>query len=39
MYRIINGKKIASEIKLEIAEEVESLRKAGKKSPIWPQFL
>jgi methylenetetrahydrofolate dehydrogenase (NADP+)/methenyltetrahydrofolate cyclohydrolase len=33
MYRIIDGKKIASEIKLEIAEEVESLRKAGKKIP------
>jgi methylenetetrahydrofolate dehydrogenase (NADP+)/methenyltetrahydrofolate cyclohydrolase len=33
MYRIIDGKKIASEIKLEIAEEVESLRKEGKKIP------
>lgn len=33
MYKLIDGKKIASEIKLEIAEEVAKLRKAGKKIP------
>lgn len=33
MYNIIDGKKIASEIKLEIAVEVEKLRLAGKKVP------
>jgi methylenetetrahydrofolate dehydrogenase (NADP+) / methenyltetrahydrofolate cyclohydrolase len=33
MYRIIDGKKIASEIKKEIAEEVKKLKAAGKKVP------
>jgi methylenetetrahydrofolate dehydrogenase (NADP+)/methenyltetrahydrofolate cyclohydrolase len=33
MYKIINGKKIASEIKQEIAEEVARLKIAGKKIP------
>lgn len=33
MYKLIDGKKVASEIKLEIAEEVAKLRKAGKKIP------
>ncbi|MCX6325844.1 MAG: bifunctional 5,10-methylene-tetrahydrofolate dehydrogenase/5,10-methylene-tetrahydrofolate cyclohydrolase [Bacteroidia bacterium] len=33
MYTIIDGKKIASEIKQEIAEEVAKLRIAGKKIP------
>jgi methylenetetrahydrofolate dehydrogenase (NADP+)/methenyltetrahydrofolate cyclohydrolase len=33
MYRIIDGKKIAAEIKHEIAEEVKKLRLAGKKIP------
>ncbi|MGC1392337.1 MAG: tetrahydrofolate dehydrogenase/cyclohydrolase catalytic domain-containing protein [Bacteroidales bacterium] len=33
MYKIIDGKKIASEIKKEIAEEVKQLKKAGKKIP------
>lgn len=33
MYNIIDGKKIASEIKKEIADEVEMLRIAGKKIP------
>lgn len=33
MYNLIDGKKIASEIKLEIAEEVSRRSKAGKKVP------
>jgi methylenetetrahydrofolate dehydrogenase (NADP+) / methenyltetrahydrofolate cyclohydrolase len=33
MYKIIDGKKIASEIKKEIATEVKKLRLAGKKVP------
>jgi methylenetetrahydrofolate dehydrogenase (NADP+)/methenyltetrahydrofolate cyclohydrolase len=33
MYKIIDGKKVASEIKLEIAEEVARLKMAGKKVP------
>jgi methylenetetrahydrofolate dehydrogenase (NADP+) / methenyltetrahydrofolate cyclohydrolase len=33
MYTIIDGKKIASEIKLEISEEVAKLKMAGKKVP------
>lgn len=33
MYKIIEGKKIASEIKKEIAEEVLKLKSAGKKVP------
>jgi methylenetetrahydrofolate dehydrogenase (NADP+)/methenyltetrahydrofolate cyclohydrolase len=33
MYKIIDGKKIASEIKAEIAEEVVKLKNAGKKIP------
>ena len=33
MYNIIDGKKIASEIKKEIAEEVSKLKNAGKKVP------
>jgi len=33
MYQIIDGKKIASEIKREIASEVLKLRKSGKKIP------
>jgi methylenetetrahydrofolate dehydrogenase (NADP+) / methenyltetrahydrofolate cyclohydrolase len=33
MYKIIDGKKIASEIKGEIASEVEKLRYAGRKIP------
>jgi methylenetetrahydrofolate dehydrogenase (NADP+)/methenyltetrahydrofolate cyclohydrolase len=33
MYKIIDGKKIASEIRKEIAEEVAGLRSAGKKIP------
>jgi methylenetetrahydrofolate dehydrogenase (NADP+) / methenyltetrahydrofolate cyclohydrolase len=33
MYKIIDGKKIASEIKKEIAEEVKQLKTAGKKIP------
>ena len=33
MYKIIDGKKIASEIKKEIAEEVIKLKSAGKKIP------
>ena len=33
MYSIIDGKKVASEIKLEIAKEVAGLRAAGKKAP------
>lgn len=33
MYKIIDGKKIASEIKKEIAEEVIKLKTAGKKVP------
>jgi methylenetetrahydrofolate dehydrogenase (NADP+)/methenyltetrahydrofolate cyclohydrolase len=33
MYNIIDGKKIASDIKREIAEEVKSLKNAGKKIP------
>jgi methylenetetrahydrofolate dehydrogenase (NADP+) / methenyltetrahydrofolate cyclohydrolase len=33
MYKIIDGKKVASEIKQEIAEEVLKLRKEGKKIP------
>lgn len=33
MYKIIDGKKVASEIKKEIAEEVVKLRNAGKKIP------
>ena len=33
MYKIIDGKKIASEIKKEIAEEVVKLKSAGKKVP------
>jgi methylenetetrahydrofolate dehydrogenase (NADP+)/methenyltetrahydrofolate cyclohydrolase len=33
MYKIIDGKKIASEIRREIALEVEQLKKAGKKIP------
>jgi methylenetetrahydrofolate dehydrogenase (NADP+)/methenyltetrahydrofolate cyclohydrolase len=33
MYKIIDGKKIASEIKKEIAEEVRKLKAAGKKIP------
>ena len=33
MYQIIDGKKIASEIKKEIAVEVEKLRETGKKIP------
>ncbi len=33
MYKIIDGKKIASEIKLEIASDVSKLKAAGKKIP------
>jgi methylenetetrahydrofolate dehydrogenase (NADP+)/methenyltetrahydrofolate cyclohydrolase len=33
MYRIIDGKKVSSEIRQEIKEEVEKLRIAGKKVP------
>ncbi len=33
MYTLIDGKKTASEIRLEIAEEVKQLAKAGKKIP------
>ena len=33
MYKIIDGKKVAAEIKLEIAEEVAKLRTAGGKIP------
>ena len=33
MYQLIDGRKIASEIKLEIAEEVKQLIKAGKRIP------
>ena len=33
MYNLIDGKKVASEIKKEIAEEVEKLKTAGKKTP------
>jgi methylenetetrahydrofolate dehydrogenase (NADP+) / methenyltetrahydrofolate cyclohydrolase len=33
MYKIIDGKKVASEIKKEIAEEVAKLKSAGKKIP------
>ena len=33
MYKIIDGKKVASEIKQEIAAEVAKLRAAGKKIP------
>jgi methylenetetrahydrofolate dehydrogenase (NADP+)/methenyltetrahydrofolate cyclohydrolase len=33
MYKIIDGKKVASEIKQEIAEEVARLKTAGKKVP------
>lgn len=33
MYKLIDGKKVASEIKHEIAEEVVKLRKTGKKIP------
>ena len=33
MYMIIDGKKVASEIKSEIAGEVEKLKIAGKKVP------
>jgi methylenetetrahydrofolate dehydrogenase (NADP+)/methenyltetrahydrofolate cyclohydrolase len=33
MYQIINGNKIASEIKKEIADEVAKLRESGKKIP------
>jgi len=33
MYKIIDGKKVASEIKKEIAEEVRKLKTAGKKIP------
>jgi len=33
MYKIIDGKKIASEIKIEIAAEVEKLKSAGRKIP------
>ena len=33
MYKIIDGKKVASEIKKEIAEEVEKLKREGKKIP------
>jgi methylenetetrahydrofolate dehydrogenase (NADP+)/methenyltetrahydrofolate cyclohydrolase len=33
MYNIIDGKKIASDIKREIADEVNSLKNAGKKVP------
>jgi methylenetetrahydrofolate dehydrogenase (NADP+)/methenyltetrahydrofolate cyclohydrolase len=33
MYKIIDGKKVASEIKKEIAEEVVKLKTAGKKIP------
>ncbi len=33
MYKIIDGKEVASEIKKEIAEEVAKLKKAGKKVP------
>ena len=33
MYNLIDGKKVASEIKKEIAEEVAKLKSAGKKVP------
>lgn len=33
MYKLIDGKKIAADIKLEIAAEVKELREAGKKIP------
>ena len=33
MYKIIDGKKVASEIKREIAAEVAKLKSAGKKIP------
>ncbi|HNW57886.1 MAG TPA: tetrahydrofolate dehydrogenase/cyclohydrolase catalytic domain-containing protein [Bacteroidales bacterium] len=33
MYKIIDGKKVASEIKKEISEEVKKLKEAGKKVP------
>lgn len=33
MYKLIDGKKVAAEIKIEIAGEVAKLRKAGKKIP------
>ena len=33
MYTIIDGKKVASEIRKEIAEEVAKLKSAGKKIP------
>jgi methylenetetrahydrofolate dehydrogenase (NADP+)/methenyltetrahydrofolate cyclohydrolase len=33
MYQIIDGKKVASDIKREIAAEVEKLRESGKKIP------
>jgi methylenetetrahydrofolate dehydrogenase (NADP+) / methenyltetrahydrofolate cyclohydrolase len=33
MYKIIDGKKVASEIRKEIAEEVVKLKTAGKKIP------
>jgi methylenetetrahydrofolate dehydrogenase (NADP+) / methenyltetrahydrofolate cyclohydrolase len=33
MYNLIDGKKVAAEIKLEIAEEVALLQKSGKKIP------
>ncbi len=33
MYKIIDGKKVAAEIRKEIAEEVAKLKDAGKKVP------
>jgi methylenetetrahydrofolate dehydrogenase (NADP+) / methenyltetrahydrofolate cyclohydrolase len=33
MYNLIDGKKVASEIKLEIAKEVQNLKKEGKRVP------
>ena len=38
MYKIIDGKKVASEIKKEIAEEVAKLKKQGRKFLISLQF-
>lgn len=33
MYQTIDGKKVAAEIRLEIADEVKKLRESGKKIP------
>lgn len=38
MYTIIDGKKVASDIRKEIAEEVAQLKKEGKRYLILPQY-